>query len=227
MSGGNMKIISKVFQLKYRWQWNRKLRQRRIEVNRKGVDHITEISRELQKAGAEFFLDFGTLLGITREGKIISWDDDIDMGIYITDKFSWDDLEKAMNSLGYKKNHQFILEGRVTEHNYSKGDIYVDLFLHEEKDGHSFSYVYDRRDGKEYPSPKYWSVMVHKTPSITGTVPVEKDGAYYNIPVNAEEYLAAVYGENWKTPISGWTHYESPAVTVPEGLYSVMETFEE
>lgn len=219
-----MKIISKLFQLKYRWQWNRKLRQRRIEVNQKGVDHITEISRELHRKSAEFFLDFGTLLGITREGKIISWDDDIDMGIHITDRFSWDSLETAMTGLGYRKNHQFVLEGRVTEHNYSKGDIYVDFFLHEEKNGKSVSYVYDRKEGVEYPSPKHWSVMVHKTPPIQGTVPVEKEGAFYFIPENTEEYLAAVYGENWRTPISGWTHYESPAVTIPDGLYGVMES---
>lgn len=44
------------------------------------VKNLKEIKKVLDKHGIRYWLDTGTLLGAVRDGKIIEWDDDIDLG---------------------------------------------------------------------------------------------------------------------------------------------------
>lgn len=198
---------------------------RRKKVNKEGVNYICFISKEIEKEGGKAFIDFGTLLGITRNNSIIAWDDDLDFGIHISNEFSWDDLERCMLKLGFRKNHQFWLKGDITEQNYSFDNIYVDFFRHYEDGDYSFSYVYDRRNGITYPSTDHWEVMEHKTPCICKLKEISNGENKYFIPCNTEEYLASVYGEDWREPNSRWTHHDSPAVTVLEDEYAIIENF--
>jgi len=46
------------------------------------VENLREIKDILDKNGVEFWLDQGTLLGAVRDGKIIEWDNDIDLGTW-------------------------------------------------------------------------------------------------------------------------------------------------
>ena len=46
------------------------------------VENLREIKDILDKIGVEFWLDLGTLLGAVRDGKIIEWDNDIDLGTW-------------------------------------------------------------------------------------------------------------------------------------------------
>ena len=57
----------------------------------------------------EIFLVFGSLLGIVRENAFMEYDNDLDFGVVINDAFSWEDLEKEMNKLGFEKNTAFFL----------------------------------------------------------------------------------------------------------------------
>ena len=46
------------------------------------VENLREIKDILDRNGVEFWLDSGTLLGAVRDGKIIEWDWDIDLGMW-------------------------------------------------------------------------------------------------------------------------------------------------
>lgn len=50
----------------------------------RAVENLREIKDILDKNGVEFWLDSGTLLGAVRDGKIIEWDTDIDLGTWYT-----------------------------------------------------------------------------------------------------------------------------------------------
>lgn len=42
---------------------------------------LIEVTEYLERKGYKYFINFGTLLGIVREGDLIPWDDDIDIAI--------------------------------------------------------------------------------------------------------------------------------------------------
>ncbi len=46
---------------------------------------LKQVKKVLEKEDMEFWLDTGTLLGAVREGKIIPWDEDIDLGMWEED----------------------------------------------------------------------------------------------------------------------------------------------
>lgn len=46
------------------------------------ISALQQVKRVLDEQGIEFWLDQGTLLGAAREGKIIPWDGDIDLGTW-------------------------------------------------------------------------------------------------------------------------------------------------
>ena len=46
------------------------------------VENLREIKDILDKNNVKFWLDAGTLLGAVRDGKIIEWDNNIDLGTW-------------------------------------------------------------------------------------------------------------------------------------------------
>ncbi len=198
------------------------LMKRRRSLRRDGMQMIGRISAELDRQGADFFADYGTLLGIMRGNGLIAWDDDIDFGIHITEEFGWEKLEQAMNEIGFRKNHQFRLDGRIMEQNYSSDTFFVDFFRHEETEEYSLCHVFDR-NGKEHPAENAWDVMAFRTPPVRGRKAVGAGQGKVFVPEKAEEYLAAVYGPNWRVPDPGWKTGSGPATTRLEGKFAYME----
>lgn len=56
------------------------------------MDFITEITKMAERKGIDLFLDFGTLLGLVRDGHIIEWDDDIDLSMNEKDSNAFREL---------------------------------------------------------------------------------------------------------------------------------------
>ena len=53
---------------------------------KKAIECLRDLKQIMDDAGAEFWLDQGTLLGAVRDGKIIPWDDDIDLSAMDTER---------------------------------------------------------------------------------------------------------------------------------------------
>lgn len=183
---------------------NRKMQKRRNEISKYGLSVIKEIDQYINASGIECFVDSGTLLGTVRERKLLSWDYDIDFGIFLTKKHGWDYFETCMTQIGYKKVKQFIYNNDITEQTYKKADILVDFFNHYSDENHSYYYAYIWKQGFLYANLNYMHALRYKTVKITGLKMAKLDSISVHIPKEAEQYLSALYGEDWRIPNPDW-----------------------
>jgi len=72
----------------------------------------------LEKNDIHFWLDFGTLLGVMREGEVLSWDKEFDISIFYKDFERVKKLLPIFINEGYKpihihtdNNYQFMKDG--------------------------------------------------------------------------------------------------------------------
>ncbi len=192
--------------------------QRRA-LQRNGMNIIDSIDRVLCNNKAKFFVDCGSLLGLARDGKLISHDMDLDFGIYLNDEFSAIDLDKAMDSIGLKKHRAFVYNGNIVETSYSNGLTNIDFFVHFETPSSSNLYVFYKEENVKYPDNNVYSVAVQKRAPIKSLIRRNMGGLDLYIPENLEEYLASAYTDNWRIPDSNWSYFMEPGFTKLEGEY--------
>jgi phosphorylcholine metabolism protein LicD len=162
---------------------------------------LNDVTDVLDKYDVKYWLDFGTLLGIVRENRILPWDDDIDISIFESDieimktkvmpeikklryrgyirDFS-DSVAplKAGNLRSFKvrNNRLFFLRG------YVKLDIFV-LYNIDKK-------LYWVEHGEPHSSPEELLVEFDT---------IKFNGKDYRIPKDYDKYLTYHYGD-WRTP---------------------------
>ena len=193
---GAYKVYEKIY-----WHMVRQKKNRGLRKN--GYEYLSKIDEILTRNGIKYFITYGSLLGIIREGKFMDYDDDIDLGIIETEEFSWENLEKSMREIGMVKKHQFLLNNKITEQTYTARALSVDFFLYEEENGKSISYIYYHKKDKEYKANQF-SVAVNITSLISDVKRIPVQAGTAAVPSNPELFLREIYGEDWRTPIKGW-----------------------
>ena len=172
----------------------------------KGEKSILEIKELMDDLDVIFFLRHGTCLGAVRDGQLIPWDDDIDIGSII-----------GMNNLDEKSISKIIdsfkLNGFKTEVSESAFHISVSL----SKSGIPIDwtcskilqgYIY------QYPAVK---IPVNLYDDLK---PISFLGTSFFVPNPPEKYLSLKYGSEWMTPKK--TGYENdiiksiPGSVIPE-----------
>jgi len=183
-------------------------------LNTSGNTITEEVERILSSSPVtnnKFFLDFGGLLGMIRNGEFIKWDLDIDYGLIIDEAFSWNALEALFNSEGFTKVRQFSFNGTVTEQTYRKGNADVDFFAHYCKDDYSLCYCYYRKDSFIYNNKNEMHVMQFKTTQIKTTTIFKGNSITVHIPNDVEDYLKDIYTEDWRIPNPNWIPGSGPS----------------
>lgn len=147
---------------------------------------LAAADRLLADANIPYILLCGTLLGAVRDGSLLDWDADIDLGV-------WDKDRAKLPNLNFRKlgNDELGWEFKL-----KLNDIVVDLFfLHNDKNttwfncGIAYKYNY---------------------PLITETTTIKIGNRYWPVPSNYKECLIANYGENWNTPQKEWSWQNAP-----------------
>jgi hypothetical protein len=142
----------------------------------------------LGDAGFKVFLNSGTLLGLTRDGKLIEHDNDIDLAIILQAEsedeaiIEWKNLPEKLTKLG------IFLEGSQDYNGFMRlkpvAGFDVDIFpgwFSKDK-----VFVYPHTFGELTPAEVY----PFKTCKITGL----------NLPSEPEKMLEINYGPGWKVP---------------------------
>ena len=165
-----------------------------------GYQVMNDLYSALSQTDWKVFCVFGTLLGFVRDGDFIQFDNDIDIGILQEENFSWDELEKAMDTIHMKRIRQFSKEGKITEQTYGNEQLTVDFFGYVPVQDEMQSYEYFRDPAEIYQSTKDFSIRVWKSPMLKGIETKKINGVNILMPTNSEEYLESVYGSSWRVP---------------------------
>ena len=187
------------------------LKDRKIAIKNDGFASITEIDKTLSAVNCVHFVDFGTLLGFVREGKLLAWDFDVDFGVKIDNGFTWQALGMLMNSISFSLVKQFSFHGVVTEQTYARNGVFVDFFRHFDSDSGSYYYVYFNDTEQEEGSTDL-KIKVTTTVRLTETAKLPVEGGVVSVPKEYEQYLVDVYGENWRVPDPDWKPAAKPNV---------------
>ena len=189
-----------------------------IELNRKRntnltvecYDIIKKVSVCFTQNEVRFFLDFGTLLGFVREGKLFSHDLDVDFGILPLTNPQEEKLKirTILCGIGYQLKEYYCVNGDVKEETYVSKNAHFDVYYYERdmNTNNLFCYIFCRIDGVHYNSKYEFSAGRYMY--NIDIIPEHKriNGIDVMIPKNAEELLVLKYGATWRVPNKYW-HY--------------------
>jgi len=162
---------------------------------------LNEVTDIMDKYNVRYWLDFGTLLGIVRENRILPWDDDMDISIFEEDEQIM--IEKVMpelKSMRYRTYTRKLSEdvGPLKEGNirsfkirnnrlfFLRGYVKLDIFI-----------MYKHQKNL------YWYELgqPHCLPLILldDFEMIDFNGKKYRVPKDYDKYLTYHYGD-WRTP---------------------------
>ncbi len=152
----------------------------------------------LEKNGIPYWLDDGTLLGIIRDGILLPWDNDIDIGVpgeYVEkvvalkrNFFPRYKLLKRSAPSGWLPGRLRVAKIRPLRSEIMSDSLHLDIFFKYADDNESVwvdSYCKKKVAGYFY----------------TNLEKITWEGNNYWIPSDVEKYLEVRYGKNWRTPI--------------------------
>ncbi len=193
-----------------------KLEGKNVDIALKMLHDVTS---ELEKCKADYWLEGGTLLGVIRENRLLPWDNDMDISMYIKDRWKLVRVAIKLIFRGYRISTRFynrdigpfkkrefrMIKVRNFEKFMKKGEVMLDIFL-------------KRKIEDDY----FWTVGI-KTPVLKSSpakfydklTTVKFDRKDYLIPFLYEEYLTYRYGD-WKIQVKEWNFKKDDNAIVQE-----------
>ncbi len=179
-------------------------------VQKYGIKEIETIVTALNNEGLCSFVDFGTLLGLMREGHLLKHDADIDIGIVQESDNAIKKADSILESFGYTLYREFTVAGVIKEQSYMRNHIKIDLQLYTPEENTETMYCYLFYTPENDSKAKQWKSVIKKCPLVEKTRIIQIDNHRIFIPEKAEEILEYKYGSNWKVPDKSWVYWEGP-----------------
>jgi len=190
------------------------------------------VAKVLNRHNIKFYLDFGTLIGAMRDGKLIPWDDDMD--ISLVDEKDFEKLPQVVKEINRRyfyhatvhtfKHSQEVYE--ASEKMYVKPsklkftnseNIQIAIVKTNRKwipnKGNAIIDIFCKY---KYQNSLYWMAfgkeykMLYK-PLKKGFNEIEFYGVKCLVPIAFDEYLTNHY-KDWKTPNKNWKQSDSNAM---------------
>lgn len=205
--------------------WKERLRKRNKIFQKNGMETLIFIQKILKEKNIEFFVAFGTLLGIIREKKLLTHDIDLDIAL-IGNKINWVLLEEVLLKNNFIKIHEFYFEGEISEQSYNYKGIVVDFFHCCLKNNKVYFYCFERYATENYSSIKMYSTQEYSVEPFKNIIELElENNINILIPDNFEEHLRQIYGNDWKIPDKNWSEDKSLALKILYKKYAYIKKF--
>lgn len=147
-------------------------------------------------AGMRAWIQDGTLLGAVRDGHIIPWDTDTDVGVY-----SWEwtpAIHQTILKAGFREEAAWNTRERDFHQKYSWNGILIDVF-----------HYYRASDGTIYHGLRGGRTRFHY-PTEFEFAPIELNGVELNAPFPPEQFVRTKYGLEWRMPRKRWNCSRDP-----------------
>lgn len=184
-------------------------RNKRKVMQENGLHVIEKIAKILNNGGIPYFFDFGTLLGIIRENRILEHDLDIDVGVFY-EKNIYGKVRSILSNAGFKLLYEYKIDNTIVEESYVYKDIKVDINYYFNDEGKSKCYLFYR-----VPEKRYDEDVLDAVELVCDGINIFKgydfNGVLINIPENPERLLEQRYGPNWKIPDRNWVYWKGPS----------------
>jgi hypothetical protein len=187
--------------------------QRRTQLGgSKAVDTANAFGAILEAAGVRWWLSYGALLGLVREGKFLDHDNDID--VMIGENTASDDVRDALQAAGATLITRIFYGDTVTNENYWFRDLYFDLY-----------YGFDHRT-KLVDYSRFGGCAFLLPHERQETEYFEANGFRLRVPIDCEAYLERLYGPDWRTPDINWTWYvQQPCLEIWGNPWNLLTCF--
>lgn len=188
--------------------------RQRIQEN--GYQLIAAVQDILDRVGIEVFADFGTMLGLVREGRLLAHDLDIDLGVIVKDPADLHTIRIAMERFGFRVTREYYREGELVESSFRLFGVKLDINYYRVDADSARTWLFYRHPDKKY-GPRERDIVEMRYSPISDFRMIDVQGAQIRIPANAKQLLAEKYGPNWRTPDKDWIYWQSPAATPIDG----------
>ena len=194
----------------------------KVSIDREALkDQITTTMSALTEAGVYWWTDFGTLLGVIRDGDIVKGDDDADLGIWKTEAKKLPAVHKALLADGYtlvkSKNNVFKVypsDCECVKNNFQDMEfalycpdcLNVDLFQYETGSKCMKRACWESWTGMDNVhcgGVSGSSFPKHYVSKIVDYTVKAWDNFVVKVPEHYNRFLAFRYGDSWRTPKKG------------------------
>lgn len=151
----------------------------------------------LSSSNLRFWPEFGTLLGIYRDGDFIKYDNDFDFGAFVDDI---DAIHSLLTSAGFVREYLYYSKelNYVREATYSWKGVHIDIFYFKSEEEHDicYSFIPNSIDGQNGLCYKIKYFTFEKIELM----PIVFKGLKLTIPKDTQHHLMVSYGPHFMIP---------------------------
>jgi phosphorylcholine metabolism protein LicD len=159
---------------------------------------LQKIQPVFEQYAQDYWIDYGTLLGYTREKKLLKNDDDLDFGIIAKES-----LEQPLKQAGFKLLKRVLVEDIVTFEQYLYKGFRFDIFYYREQDDKLVTNIW-LPNSYDLPQPISYQKKLATLSQTTFNKFTTKEIIFYDTkfkaPKNCGEYLSQHYGKDYLIP---------------------------
>ena len=192
------------------WKAVRASRKKRVALQKNGIALIHFLQDVLCEE--KFFFDFGTLLGIVRENRILGHDLDVDLGIFLDGEAEIKRVRELLYKNGCKIAYSYSIdEIGIVEDSFIINNIKFDICYYCREENVDVSYLMYKTKQSELKDGEM-NVVKTSCSHINKLEKINFKGKMINVPENKEAYLVERYGKNWTIPDKNYVYWKGPSV---------------